>query len=185
MEKRRIHQILLAPISYFLKSTESERALFPDKKGWFYTVGLASGQRFVAHMDSKDDVENVFTLRPLNHLLPDLKEIQWVESPYINGHGLDTKCELSGNVSETEKKVYESALEPKPVQIPLGAMPWIGQTIFQDHPVLKRLQDVHNLRLSCENCKKRLLDIQKQLKTLEISDEKKTVQQLLSLNDGR
>lgn len=185
MEHERIQQILSAPVCHFVKSTDKEKELFPDKQGWFYTVKLASGQRFVAHMNSKDDVENVFTLRPLNHLLPDLKEIQWVESPYINGHGLDTRCELSDNVPEAEKKVYESALGPKPVQVPLATMPWIGQTIFQNHPLLKRLEDVHSLRLSVENSKKRLLDLQKQLKSIEISDEKKPVQQLLNLNGGR
>lgn len=183
VEHNRIHQILSAPISHFTKSTETEKTLFPDKKGWFYTIGLASGQRFVAHMDSDTNaIENVFTLRPLNHVLPDLKEIQWIENPLFGGHGVDVVCYLSDKVSDAEKEVYESELRPKQMRLALGNMSWITQTVYEDHPLFKRLSDVHDLKLTCEASKKSLLASQEQLKSLEISDQKQPVQQFLNLD---
>lgn len=184
MECSQIYQILSAPISHFMTSTEAEKALFPDKKGWFYTIGLASGQRFVAHMDSKDDVVNTYTLRPLIPLLPDLKEIQWTESVLLGGHGVGTVCRLSEGVSEAEKREYESALEPKQENMRLLFQPLV-QTVYVEHPLLERLRKVHSLRLLCEENKRNLLVSQERLRSLEVSDKQQPVQQLLNLKFER
>lgn len=184
MEQEHIRRILSAPVCYFLKSTEEEKALFPDKQGWFYTAKLASGQRFVAHMNSDANaVENIFTLRPINHLLPDLKEIQWIESPFIEGHGVKTICKLTDGLPETEQKVYESVLDAKPRKVATH-MDWLATTVYEDHSLFQRLKNVQSLRIQSETYKKGLLSSQKELKSLEISEEKQPVQQSSNLKEN-
>jgi len=177
MPKPSVKEILSAPITLCRPSTEQERKIFGDKKGgYFYTVGLASGQKFAARMsvdEGKGEPKELFTLRPLENLLPNLREIQWRISRVFGGHGVDTKCRLSAPVSKEEQQVYQDELSPKERWIHLdGLYKYNPQRVYDPHPILDRLSQIQCARQACEEAQKALLKSQQKLKSLEVLEEK-------------
>lgn len=176
MPTPRVKEILSAPITLCRPSTEQERKIFGDKKdGYFYTVGLASGQKFAAHIGEDEDKigpTEVFTLRPLENLLPNLREIQWVVSCAFGGHGVDTKCCLMPPVSKEEEQNYQTELSPKERWVTLkGLYKYNPQRVYDSHPMLDRLGQILVARRECEEHKQALLDAQNKLKSLEVLEE--------------
>ena len=171
-----IQQVLSAPITLCRRSTDAEKKVLADKKdGYFYTIGLASGQKFVAHMgENKDagEIEEVFTLRPVKNLLPSLREIQWVVSRVFGEHGVSTNCHLSVPVSKEEEQEYQQTLEPHSRMLQLnGVYKYNPQRVWDDHPILDRLTQVLEARKACEEASQSLLSAQKKLKSLEILEK--------------
>ena len=96
LTKAKIQSILWSPVSSIRKATEEERTLFPDKKdGVFYTFGLKVGQNFVMHFSS-----DKMTFRPINHLLPDIKEIRFP------GYVEDTVVKFTSDLEDNERRKY-------------------------------------------------------------------------------
>lgn len=177
MPKPSVKEILSAPIALVRPSTDKEKEVFMDKKGgYFYTVGLASGQKFAAHIgEDKDKTEptEVFTLRPLENLLPNLREIQWLVSRVFGGHGVATKCRLVPPVPKEEEQNYQTELSPKERWVTLnGLYKYNPQRVYDDHPMLDRLGAILSARQACEKAQKALFESQQKLKSLEILEEK-------------
>ena len=177
MFKSSVKEILSAPITLVRPSTEKEKEVLADKQGgYFYTIGLASGQKFAAHLGESiegGEPEQIYTLRPLENLLPNLHEIQWSVSRVFGGHGVATHCRLAPPVSKEEEQNYQTELSPKERWIKLeGLHKYNPQRIWDNHPMLDRLEKILCARQECEKHKQALLDAQKKLKSLEVSEEK-------------
>ena len=184
MPKPSVKEILSAPITLARPSTEKEKEVFADQKGkmlftvgvptgYFYTIGLASGQKFVANMGSENDQVDAYNLRPLENLLPNLKEIQWKICNLFPGHGTNTHCRFAPPVSQEEWRTYQEELSPKERWVTLnGLYKYNPQRVYDNHPILDRLEQILCARDECKKHKQALLDAQKKLKSLEISEEK-------------
>ena len=174
MPKPSVKEILSAPITLACPSTDKEKEVLADKKsGYFYTIGLASGQKFVANMGTENADMCVYTLRPLENLLPGLKEIQWKVSRIFGGHGVSTHCRLAPPVSKEEEQNYQDELSPKERWVELkGSYKYNPQRVYDNHPILDRLEDILYARHACEMHQQALLVAQKELKSLEILEEK-------------
>ena len=177
MPKPSVKEILSAPITLCRSSTDQERQVLADKRGgYFYTIGLASGQKFAAHIgmdEEKGEPKGIFTLRPLENLLPNLREIQWGVFRVFGGHGVDTKCCLSAPVSQAEREVYQEELSPKERWQHLdGLYKYNPQRVYDPHPMLGRLEDILCAIQKCEKSRQELLEAQNKLKSLEILEEK-------------
>ncbi|MBP5344479.1 MAG: hypothetical protein J6Y85_05360 [Alphaproteobacteria bacterium] len=111
MTDESVKRILSAPIVLLRESNGEERGLFHNKKGWLYTIGLESGQSFVAHIAKGK--EAVFTLRPLNNLVPQLTQVRWEQRPVL-GYlpPFATFCETTPETSEMEKALFADIFEP-------------------------------------------------------------------------
>lgn len=118
-----IKQILWSPVSFSRYATEEEKKIFQDpnstiqrrtdKTGCFYTIGLESKQEFVGYVPYEPYHTSVFTVRPINHLLPELKEIQWKYELVFGGSGIRVKVHFNSPVSEETEKAYETACLPE------------------------------------------------------------------------
>jgi len=79
MTDESVKRILKAPVILLRPSSEEERGRFHNKKGWYYTFGLKSGQSFVAHFSRGQN--SILTFRPLNNLVPELTQFKWEQRP--------------------------------------------------------------------------------------------------------
>ena len=112
MSDSSIKQTLSAPIDFLRLANDKEKGAFSDKpNGWFYTLGLKSGQSFVVRLDKEKEL---FTLRPQNNLLPHLTQIEWEKRHAYDDLGYDTTCQTTANTTKEEKALYEEALNPIP-----------------------------------------------------------------------
>ena len=168
MEDKRIRQILSAPVCHFVRSTEEEKALFPDKKGWFYSIKLASGQRFVGCVSANGDEES-YTFRPLKNLIPGLSELKWEKTKDVTDLGYKTICQVKEGTSDEEKTLYEDILAPKAVPAPFFTKADIKH--YSYHPMLERCIWLRKLNQQYEETRKALLKIQKQQNALLISEK--------------
>lgn len=169
MEDKRIREILSAPICLFLRSTNDEKAIFPDKKGFFYTIGLASGQRFVGHVSMDDDKES-YTFRPLKNLIPNLLELNWEKTKDVTDLGYKTTCQVKEGTSDEEKAFYEDVLAPKPVPAPFLTKANIQY--YSYHQMLERCIWLRRLNQRHEEAVNALLKIQKEQDALLIPEGK-------------
>jgi len=175
MEKSEVKRILSAPICFLLRSTDEERNVFADKKdGYFYTFKLASGQRFVGYVPEE---EEVYTFRPLNNLVPNLKELQWKKTKDISDLGYETIFRTSENTEEAEKQAYREVFVPKPVPAPYLTKLAIQHYAY--NPMLERCIWFQNLNQRHKETQKSLLEIQKAKNALLISEEENLIQQKL------
>jgi len=119
-----IQEILWAPVSFVHQATNKQKRIFSlypntdvpprtDKNGCFYTIGLESGQDFIAHVPFEPYHESVFTVRPLNHLLPDLKEIQWGYQVVFGGNGTWVEVHFHKPVPVAVQETYRKACLPE------------------------------------------------------------------------
>ncbi|MBQ3695725.1 MAG: hypothetical protein II938_01980 [Alphaproteobacteria bacterium] len=183
MLKPSVKEILSAPITLARPSTDKEREVFADKQGrclftvgspsgYFYTIGLASGQKFVAHIGSENNQVDAFTLRPLKNLLPNLKEIQWNACNLFPERGITTYCRFVERGTEEEWRTYQEELSPKEKWVKLeGLHKYNPQRVCEAHPILAKLKQILSARNECEMHQQALLAAQKKLKSLEISEE--------------
>ena len=168
MEQSEIKRILLAPICFLLRSTEEEKEVFADKKkGHFYTFKLASGQRFVGHVPEK---EQTYTLRPLNHLIPALREIQWKKTKDASDLGYTTTCQMSEGASAEEKVFCEGVLAPKPIPEPFLTKKAIQH--YSYHPMLERCFWFQDLNQQHKETQMALLKIQKAKEALLVPEKR-------------
>ena len=184
MFKSSVKEILSAPITLARRSTDEEKEVFADKKnshlflvgspsGYFYTIGLASGQKFVAHMGFENRQINSYTLRPLDNLLPNLKEIQWKTCNLFPEHGgTTTYCRL-WNLSQEKREMYQKELSPKERWVQLsGPHKYNPQRVLDPHPMLDKLEQILSTIEKCEKSKRELFEAQNKLKSLEVLEEK-------------
>ena len=121
MTKNNIKQILWSPVSFSRYATSEEKEIFRDlnahsdagRTGDFYTIGLESKQEFVGYIPYEPYHTSVFTIRPLNHLLPVLKEIRWHEEVVFGGTGIRVQVDFKKAVSEKTEQAYQSACMPE------------------------------------------------------------------------
>ena len=170
MEKK-IQHVLTAPINLLRHATKEEREVFPDKtEGAFYTFGLASGQRYVAHIPVGMEPERCYTFRPLRNLLPHLKEIVWKGKKDIADLGYTTICRVCEGTPEKERKLYHKFLVPKPIPAP-----YLTLLTFKHYsypPMLEKVSQIQYLTREHEKAKMALLEIQKQQNALLIPENK-------------
>ena len=169
MEDKKIREILSAPICRFLRSTNEEKAIFPDKGGFFYTIGLASGQRFVGHVSMKDDEEN-YTFRPIKNLIPNLLEVRWEKTKDVMDLGYKTICQVKEGTTDEEKTFYENVLAPKAVPAPFLTKANIQH--YSYHPMLERCIWLRGLNQRHKEVVNALLKIQKEHDALLIPEGK-------------
>lgn len=169
MEDKRIREILSAPICRFLRSTNDEKTIFPDKIGFFYTIGLASGQRFVGHVSMENDKES-YTFRPIKNLIPNLLEFNWEKTKDVTDLGYKTTCQVKEGTADEEKTFYENVLAPKAVPAPFLTKANIQH--YSYHPMLERCIWLRRLNQEHEKAVKALLKIQKEQDALMILEGK-------------
>ena len=164
-----MRQILSAPITLFRSSNEQERSLFHKrKKGWDYTIGLKSGQSFVAHFDNEDAV---FTVRPLNNLVPLLRQIEWKKRiPWEPKSQYDTHFTIEDDPSEDEKKVFREVFSAEKVELKTS---WWERKAYVYRPcrMLKHLCRVREILVENEQLQQQLLKGQKILRGLMIPND--------------
>ena len=170
MSQMNAKQILLSPLKLVRLSNEEERGLFADKRdGYFYTIGLSSGQSFVAHLNRQEDV---FTLRPKDNLLPHLTQVEWRKRSSVEDLGFDTFCLVTPDASKDEALHYEEILSPVPEDETKYALTKIAFKHYQYPELLKRLLDLKEASLVSERIQKNLLRAQRKLRSLFLSDKK-------------
>ena len=178
-----------APVTLLRPSSEAEKqATFHGINGRFYTVGLRSGQSFVAKLpawDEKNDpfaTENfAFRLRPLNNLLPQLKEVVWIYSG-TKGPQATTLCEVTPETTKQEKQLFECIFGEHKVKSSC-----FDKGFYQPHEMFVKLDKVdHQL---CENARlqKALRDGQQQLRALMMLDNNSSMNQVIQdqINERR
>jgi len=179
-----MRQILSAPITLLRPSNEQERSLFHKKKGWYYTIELKSGQSFVAHFDNEDAI---FTARPLNNLVPLLRQVEWKKriaweptSPY------DTTFTIEDDPSEDEKKVFNEVFGAKKAEIKTSW--WERQTyVYRPCEMLRHLSRIRDILVENEQLQKQLLKGQKILQGLMIPSQDDSISPVIQneLNERR
>jgi len=118
MEYREVDKILNRKVTFFRESTDPERRLFSDKeKGPFYTLGLESGQKFVAHFAQAGvglrTKKKILTFRPLNHVLKGLESVRYSFPDYFIGCIFEGEKEcftLDKKLSERDQEVLMDSL---------------------------------------------------------------------------
>ena len=191
MDRKIIEQILTAPLVLLRPSNEEERGLFPSTSGTFYTVGLQSGQNFVALLPGghsiKDDDDPFslnhfsFRLRPVNNLVPQLEEIKWVCIGTYGGPGHDTHCTVTPGTTEKEKALLEEVLSPK------EGYTRYGVRIHCSHEMFIKLNEVYNQRLENDRLKHALIAGQEKLQNLMLPNNNNLKNQKTQyiMNEGR
>ena len=170
MSQLDVKQILLAPLTLVRPSDDAERGLFADKKeGWFYTIGLGSGQSFVVRIEKQKDC---FTLRPKDNLLPHLTQLEWRERSAVEDLGFDTFCEVTPDASKEEALRYEEILSPVPEDESKYALTKIDFKRYQYPEIVKRLLALKEAALADEQLRKNLLTAQKRLHSLFLFNDK-------------
>ena len=175
MEKAEITRILSAPISLLRHSSEKEKELFSDKTGgYFFTFGLASGQRFVGYIP---EMQESYLFRPLKNLLPNLQEIQWERETItdISDLGYVTTCRTLSGTSDEEKQAYMDVLVPKPEDPSHFPFTRIAFKYYSYHPMLGRARDLQMAELEHEKAKQALIKSQKRIDSLLISGKSKNL----------
>ncbi len=113
MDTNYMRQMLSAPVSLLRPSSEEERGLFHNRKGWFYTFGLETGPKFVAHIDKG---KNIYTFRPLDNLVNPLIQFQWyaTDTRYPGILPMfDVVCKTGPNASDGDSREFGRILGPK------------------------------------------------------------------------
>ena len=149
VNEKSIREILWAPVSFVHQATCKQKRIFShnpntdvlprkDKNGCFYTIGLKSGQDFIAYIPYEPYHVSVFAVRPLNHLLPDLKEIQWGSQVVFGGNGTRVEVHFHKPVSKKVQETYRKVCLPEWTGFLWGTM--IRE--YQYSPLWKRLTDI-------------------------------------------
>ena len=130
MEYREVDKVLNRPVKFFREATEQERNLFSDKeKGPFYTLCLASRQRFVVHFAQEGvglrTKRKILTFRPLNHVIGGLEEA-----------GYSFPDHLIGDILEGDKEYFkfEKNLPKKDREIIMDSLLIGHPGAMDDHP---------------------------------------------------
>ena len=182
MTNESVKQILEAPVTLLRPSNEAEeQALFHRIKGRFYTIGLKSGQSFVAQFpgqNAEDDpfaVDNfAFRLRPLNNLVPQLEEVRWIFTGNFGGPRVRTLCSVTLGTTEQEKGFFEHVLGVHKTQGPYFNR--IGT--YQPHEMFTKLNEINNQLLEIERLKHALLTGQQRLHDLIIPSDNDSTNQI-------
>ena len=168
MTDESVKRILTAPIVLLRPADEEERRIFPkEQKGWFYTVGLQSGQSFVAHLPKYDDI---FTFRPLNNLVPQLVQFQWEKQRTFSVFpAIHTSCQTTLNTTEEDKTLLTEALSP--VRDNTNAeYPWQARVYRYRYPeMFVKVSSVRKQLVENERLQLALLKGQKELQKLMVS----------------
>ena len=155
LTRAKIQSILWSPVSSIREATEEERTLFPDKKdGVFYTFGLKVGQNFVMHFSS-----DKMTFRPINHLLPDIKEIRFSDSV------LDAVVKFTSDLEDNEREKYSLYQKRR----------MYADDEFQSMipiPLLDKAGEIQPLLQACLKKRNQLLSAQNGLKIAQAELEK-------------
>ncbi len=173
MSQPDVKKILSAPLTLVREATEKEKSLFSDKQtGWIYTFGLSSGQSFVTHIADKEDV---FTFRPLNNLLPHLKEIKWEKKDSVADLGYNLFVQLNETttpekVTPSEVQNYTEALRSKPISSENFPLTKIAFKYYTHVPMLKRVIDLKQHIQRYVTLRAMLLKAQKELNSTLISE---------------
>ena len=174
MDKESIEKILTTSVTLFRPSDEKEQQIFSDHKtGRFYTIGLKSGQSFVAKFPSHDEGEDPFDLnnfsfrlRPLNNLVPHLKEVRWVFTGSYGGSGTRTMCEVTPGTPSQEMLLLEAILESH-----VEKSPYTNTPVYHHHEMFVKLHDVYNLLLENDHLRRALMAGQKRLQSLMLPND--------------
>jgi len=173
MTDESIRRILEAPVTMFRPSSEAEeQALFHKTKGRFYTIGLKSGQSFVAQFPGQNDEDDpfaldnfVFSVRPLNNLVPRLQEIKWVFIGASNGTGIRTLCDVAPGTSEQERRFFEDVFGTHMVR-----PSYLGKGGYQPHEIFVKLHDVYEQLLENDRLERALVAGRQKLRALMMLD---------------
>lgn len=158
VSEERIEAVLWSPVSSITEATEQEKSLFTDKngqqisEGWFYTFGLEAGENFVAHFTPpqplKDELRRrsvgVITFRPLNALLPEVKEIRFDHPTIFTSEGKATVRFHSDLTDEERSQYYLYACK--------------SLTSFERRyvPLIEKAAAMHPLLLTCVDLEQNL-----------------------------
>ncbi|MBO7484322.1 MAG: hypothetical protein J6T55_04320 [Alphaproteobacteria bacterium] len=123
MDKNKIQEILMSPISRICRPEAVDRKVFSDEKNVeLYLFELLSGQQFVGAIlncyQNQKYPELKFRPLPEHNLLPGLKEIQYkYDATVYYGKGPEerrlVRCLVNDTVSLEEKIFYEECLGAK------------------------------------------------------------------------
>ena len=180
-----VKEILDAPVNLLRPSTEAERqSLFPNSNsGWFYTIGLKSGQSFVAQFPSHNKREQddpfsldnfAFLLKPLNNLVPQLEEVKWVFEGARDSSGTRTICDVTRGTSEQDKFFLEDVLGSHEV-----VSPYSGRCVRHHHEMFVKLHDVYEQLMENDRLKHALLVGQRRLGDLMILNDNNSTNQMI------
>ncbi len=167
-----VKRILDSPVNLLRPSSETERQLlFPKNcKGVFYTIGLQSGQSFVAQFPGHNEQDDPFSLdnfafllRPLKNLVPQLEEVKWLFTGSIAGSGTRTICELTPETTKQERVVLENIFASHEVQ-----SNYSGRRSYSHHEMFVKLHDVYNQLMENDRLKHALMVGQQRLHDLMI-----------------
>ena len=166
MTNETIARVLTSPISRLCPANEDEKGVFADKKeGWFYSLGLASGQSFIVHLDKQKDN---FTLRPVHNLLPHLTQIEWQKKHEFDDLGYNTICKTTPDASKEEIAAYETVLSPVPDTRSCFPATRIAFKYYRYPALLDRLIELRGAIETGEQLQRNLLNAQKKLQGLYV-----------------
>lgn len=180
MNNDAIKRVLSAPVNLLRPSSgEEQQQLFPNHKGCFYTIGLKSGQTFVAKFPNNGKGEDpfnldnyAFVLRPLNNLVPHLLEIKWMFTGSFGGPGTNTFCEVALGTTKEERLFLQDIMQAHAIQSPYRG----GQT-YQTHEMFTKLRNVHDQLLENDHLKSALMAGQRKLQSLMMLNDVNSIDQ--------
>ena len=180
MTDESVKRILTAPVTLLRPSSEAEeQAVFHRTKGRFYTIGLKSGQSFVAQFPGQNTEDNPFSednfafqLRPLKNLVPQLEGVKWIFTG-LGGPQIRTLCAVTPETTEKEKLFLEDVFGSHVVK-----QSYWDKGFYRPHEMFVKLNNVNNQLLENERLKKALMTGQQRLQNLMIQDDNDSINQI-------